>query len=451
MHNVNNNLRMPAMPAVPINQNAPHVAIQIEEDAPPPAVEQALLNPRNAPGWIEQMRQNMRHGAQVLGDFSIKASRLGVSLSILGTGASGGLSLSFYGANESTKSQTTAAIATGAFAALGLLSLTTLYIAKNLAGRPLRQQELAARPLTQLELADRPLTNVINDFRAQRASSSSANKAAFDWSRPGLLIDTEGMDVSEEASHYLNRLLDFIQKSPSQNKKKYYKAINEFIDSIEQNAEERSWFATQVKELNGACLNRNVASINDIMRRLKVNYPADMSIKEFLLRAITRMALNEADSALINHVKTRDGHDPYVGTFPQLQNAVVRALRKKIPGLPQEKLFNKESFTDLSPAEVNAICRSIVDKVTNPEELAGLLRKSKEENDFLEKRLAGELNHLKWLRNAENRYAKFAEKNNKDEDDLTMDEITKIDTEQMRIQEKDTLKLYVKIIENVLG
>ena len=196
--NVINTPGMPIAPPVPHNhQGAPHVALQIEPDAPQPPLQQAQANPNRAPSWLHRLRQGLlRQTCPLITATMASAATVGTYYKRQAVGA--------HDAPNDIGFVTLATATTS-------LWILTLAMAKM----------VNENNPTQNNPTPRDLASVANELRNQRASSSSASAPAsaqpassssasapaFDWSKPGLfvkLVNKKKVDVCEDVALYLN-------------------------------------------------------------------------------------------------------------------------------------------------------------------------------------------------------------------------------------------------------
>lgn len=320
----------------------------------------------------------------------------------------------------------------------------------------LRRQQDGIDHLRQNDLAGRPLDEVINEFRTQRASSSSASAPAFDWSQPALFVNQEGQDVAHEVSHFLNRILYAIKNETEQNKAENHRDLNSYLDLLEQDPAVRTVLADCVYDLNQACFNRNAQSINSILRQMRAQYPEGMPFKDFMLAAMLEMALTEADKKLIDFMKNKGMEQPLVESQQAFQGDVLRTLRKKLPELPHqlERVYQgTNNCVELTGEERRKFSEEVVKTVTDPMECARLLQTSKKENAYMEKHFADELSRSNVNaplseENREKAYAESARQNGKDEPDL--EEMVLVDKNLQHERNMAVQTFYAKQIKDFL-
>lgn len=422
--------RVSPAPSTMTNRDAPHVALQIEPDTPQTPAARAQANPSRPPAWVHRMRQGLRQGVNVaannLGGVLVGAGGVEAARNVIGF-------LSDENLNERSPGLIMGTLGGALLMAMGAA--------------------IMSGALRQVHLAYRPLAKVVNDFRAARTNSSSSNRPAFDWSRPGLFINEAGQDVAREVSHYLNRLLDTLQNTAGQNTRENYDSLNAYLDLLEENPEARSVLAYQVQDLNAQCLNRNAAGINTILREIRKNYSDAMPVKDFILSAVLEIALKEADAEVFEHMQEIEEF-PTAESYQALQGDVIKALRRHIPELPHQfedvyqgydrhSLLTDEERTDLS--------EKIVSKLTNPMECARLLMNSKKENAFMEKRFADKLAKLEAPLSDDNRTRLYDEFEEEHQREISLEEIQQIDIKLKNERDLAVQNFYAEVIKTHTG
>lgn len=405
-----------------INQGTPYVALQIEPDAPQPPLPP---QPRHAPAWINQIRQNLRqHAPEIILPLTTGAAAMATSI-----GA--------YYRSKRVDIDTD----------LGFVTLTSVSAALSIMTMYFAHEAIRA-------LSSRSLADVVNDFQTQRAGSSSASAPDFDWSKPGLFLNEKGQDVGPDVSIYLNRLLDVLKNEPGQNSSENYNNINGYLDLLATSHEARSGLAKQIQELNSACLNRNAASINTILREIRKNYADDMPIEDFMRLAVLEMALKKADAELMTIMKKKEMTAISEG-YQAVQGDVVKKLREKFPVLPHQFEHVYQGYGDVSGLtrdERAELSEEIVKEITDPVKCARLLQDSPKENAFMEKRFADAFNEINAPLSDENRKKRYAEAAMEaGKAELSLEEMVPIDVALKTERDEAVQRFYAKIIKDSTG
>lgn len=451
-NNVNARHRVPVRQAA--DQEAPQAAQQIAHNEPERPLARAQDNPNRAPGWMHRIRRGLQQGVNAIRDnrevLARRAGEIGPRI-IYGAVAVGVVDQLYnfgdreYIPHEGPRYAAGVGVIITVVGPLLMMLLQPVVVRQDIIDR-LRQNDLAGRSLAE----------VINEFRAQRASSSSASAPVFDWSQPGLFVDQGGQNVAHEVSHFLDRILYAIKSESEQNMAENYRDINNYLDLLAQDPAARTALADCVFDLNQACFNRNAQSINSILRQMRTKYPESMPFKDFILTAVVEVALKEADKKLIDCMKKKGLGEPVVETQQALQGDILRTLRKKIPELPRqfERVYQGyDNCVELTGEERRALSEEIVKAVIDPVECSRLLQMSKKENAFMEKRFGDVLNqaNVDAPLSEENRvkaYEELAKQNGKD--DIELDEMMEVDEKLQRERDTAVQAVYAELIKDPL-